>query len=385
MKFFPIKVVIVCLLATPILYTITLIFSEKYLTGRYSTQIQNILIGDSKPLLDGSLSLEEQIAKNIQKFLKQDRIVKMTGLDLNILVATSQGKILYPVYSDVSSPIQEIAGGEDAQITAKKNFELLNNGLDIQIAAKLDHGSFLGNFILFGYFGMSFTVFLILYKIGSSKASLDRKKNIRLITELQKEDEIHKQILDELKKERQGLFENIKALNAKYQEDRRKASINEEEMFQEIVTLEEKFNAFIEFKQAKEKEIEELKSKIQTYERRKTPKIRRNEFDFTLKRFSVIYKNIEINRKALTGFLNLDEDQQIKVEEIIHLLDSDPDKVIIKRKVFSGKKSRTTCFEVLFAYNGRLYFRKNDNNRIEILTIGNKNTQTKDMEFIHNL
>lgn len=385
MKFFPIKVAIVCLLATPILYIITLISSEKYLTARYSTQIQNILIGDSKPLLEGSLPLEEQLAKNIQRFLKQDRILEMTGLDLNILVTTSQGKILYPVYSDVNSPIQEITGGEDAQMTAKRNFELLNNGLNIQIEAKLDHGSLLGNFILFGYFGMSFTVFLIFYRIGSSKASLDRKKNIKLITDLQKEDEIHKQILDELKKERQDLFENIKALNARYQEDRRKASINEEEMFQEIISLEEKFNAFIEFKQAKEKEIEELKSKIQTYERRKTPKIRRNEFDFMLKRFSVIYKNIEINRKALTGFLNLDEDQQIKVEEIIHLLDSDPDKVIIKRKVFSGKKSRTTCFEVLFSYNGRLYFRKNENNRIEILTIGNKNTQTKDMEFIHNL
>ena len=338
------------------------------------------------PLLDGSLSLEEQIAKNIQRFLKQDRILKMTGLDLNILVTTSQGKILYPVYSDMDHPpFQEIPGGEDAHMTAKKNFELLNNGLDLQIEAKLDHGSCLGNFILFGYFGMSFTVFLIFYKIGSSKASLDRKKNMKLITDLQKEDEIHKQILDELRKERQALFENMKALNAKYQEDRKKANINEEEMFQEIITLEEKFNAFIEFKHAKEKEIEELKSKIQTYERRKTPKIRRSEFDFILKRFSVIYKNIEINRKALTGFLNLDEDQQIKVEEIIHLLDSDPDKVIIKRKVFSGKKNRITCFEILFAYNGRLYFRKNENNRIEILTIGNKNTQTKDMEFIHNL
>jgi hypothetical protein len=385
MKFFPIKVVIVCLLATPILYTFTLVFIEKYLTNQYSTQIQNILIGDSKPLLDGSLSLEEQIANNIHSFLKHDRILKMTGLDLNILVTGAQEKILYPVYSDENSPIQEITGEEDALMTAKKNFELLNNGLDIQIEAKLDHGSFLGNFILFGYFGMSLTVFLIFYRIGSSKASLDRKKNIKLITELQKEDEIHRQILDELKKERQGLFENIKALNAKYQEDLRKAGINEEEMFQEIITLEEKFNAFIEFKHAKEKEIEELKSKIQIYERRKTPKIRRNEFDFTLKRFSVIYKNIEINRKALAGFLNLDEDQQIKVEEIIHLLDSDPDKVIIKRKVFSGKKSRTACFEVLFAYNGRLYFHKNENNRIEILTIGNKNTQTKDMEFIHNL
>ena len=156
-------------------------------------------------------------------------------------------------------------------------------------------------------------------------------------------------------------------------------------MFQEIITLEEKFNAFIEFKQIKEKEIEELKSKIQIYERRKTPRIRRNEFDFMLKRFSVLYKTVEMNRKALTGFLSLDEEHQIKVEEIIHLLDRDPDKVIIKRKVFSGKKNRTTCFEVLFAYNGRLYFTKNEKNIIEVLVIGTKNTQTKDMEFIHNL
>jgi len=133
------------------------------------------------------------------------------------------------------------------------------------------------------------------------------------------------------------------------------------------------------------KEIEELKSKIQIYERRKTPKLRRNEFDFILKRFSALYKTIEMNRKALTGFLTLDEDHQIKVEEIIHMLDRDPDKVIIKRKVFSGKKNRTTCFEVLFAYNGRLYFTKNEKNMIEILVIGTKNTQTKDMEFVHNL
>lgn len=385
MKFFPIKVAIICLLATPILYTATLISSEKYLSSRYLSQVQNILIGDSKPLLDGSLPLEEQIAKNIHKFLTEDGILEFTGLDLNILVTTSQGRILYPVYSDVNSPVQETNDDTEVQMIAKRNFELLNNGLDIKVEAKLDHGSFLGNLILFIYFGISFTVFLIFYKIGSSKASLDRKKSLKVITDLQKEDEIHKQILDELKRERQGLFENIKALNAKYQEDRKKASINEEEMFQEIISLEEKFNAFIEFKQSKEKEIEELKSKIQTYERRKTPKIRRNEFDFILKRFSILYKTIEINRKALTGFLSLDEDHQIKVEELIHMLDSDPDKVIIKRKVFSGKKNRTTCFEVLFAYNGRLYFKKNENNKIEILTIGTKNTQTKDMEFIHNL
>ncbi|OFZ67191.1 MAG: hypothetical protein A2328_09225 [Bdellovibrionales bacterium RIFOXYB2_FULL_36_6] len=385
MKFFPIKVAIICLLATPILYTITLIYSETYLNDKYLSRIQNIMIGDSKPLLDGSVTLEEQISNNIRRFLKEDNILKFTGVDLKIIVTTSQGRILYPVYSDVNLPAKEIAGDFDAPSVSKRNFELLNNGLDVQIETNLDHGTFIGNLILFLYFGISFVVFLIFYKIGTSKAALDRKKNLQLLTDLQKEDAMHKQILDELKKERQGLFENIKALNAKYQEDRRKTSINEEEMFQEIISMEEKFNAFIEFKHNKEKEIEELKSKIKTYERRKTPKIRRNEFDFILKRFSVLYKTIEMNRKALTGFLSLDEENQIKVEELIHMMDRDPDKVMIKRKVFSGKKNKTTCFEVLFAYSGRLYFRKNENNKIEVLVIGTKNTQTKDMEYIHNL
>ncbi len=385
MKFFPIKVAIICLLATPILYTITLIAGEKYLSSHYLSQIQNILIGDSRPLLEGSVPLEEQIADNIHRFLKQDRMINLTGIGLSVLVSTSQGKILYPVYSDVNTQVKEKNNELEVQAIAKRNFELLNNDMDVQIEAKLDHGSLFSNLILLIYSGICFTVFFIFYRIGSSKAALDRNKNMQLITDLQKEDETHKQILNELKKERQDLFENIKILNTKYQEDMKKAGINEEEMFQEIISLEEKFNAFIEFKQIKEKEIEELKSTIQTYERRKAPKIRRNEYDFIMKRFSVLYKTVVMSRKALAGFLSLDEDHQIKVEELILLLDRDPDKVIIKRKVFSGKKNRTTCFEVLFAYNGRLYFKKNENNIIEILVIGTKNTQTKDMEFIHNL
>lgn len=56
----------------------------------------------------------------------------------------------------------------------------------------------------------------------------------------------------------------------------------------------------------------------------------------------------------------------------------------IKRKVFS-KKSRETVLEVLFAYRGRLYFRTSRDQHVEILTIGTKNTQLKDLEFIDRL
>jgi len=71
---------------------------------------------------------------------------------------------------------------------------------------------------------------------------------------------------------------------------------------------------------------------------------------------------------------------KIKVEEIIHKLNEDPSFVLVKRKVF-GKKGRATVQEVIFAYKGRLY----KDGKIEILTIGTKNTQAKDLEFLDNI
>ncbi len=385
MKFFPIRVAIVCLLVPPVLYILTLMICENRLTLRYQSRIQNILIGDARPLLDGSIPLEQQVADNIQRFLKQDRLSGWAGIDLRVMVTTARGRVLYPVYMDIQFPDTGTREEAQARETARANFDLLNQGLQVHVELYLGHGSVVANLILVLYFGASLFVFWLFYRAGSSAAAMDRQKNTQLISALKEEEKNHLMILEELKKERRDLFENIKSLNARYEEDHRKAKVNEEEMFQEIVSLEEKINAFLEFKKIKEKEIEDLKSQIQTFERRRTPKIKRNEFDFTAKRFAVLYKSITMNRKALTGFFNLDEDQQIKVEELIHLMDRDPEKVVIKRKVFAGKKHRTPCFEVLFAYNGRLYFKKNENNVMEILVIGTKNTQDKDMEFIHNL
>jgi len=373
------------LLAPPFLYIITLVSCEKYLDKTYSNQIQNILIGESERLLDGSVRLEEQIANNIQAFIKNDRLIQSLKLDINIIVTTIHGKIIYPVYLNVNTLINEITDEFDSETIAKNNFDVLNQGLDIKIETNLGHGSNIGNIILILYFGISSFILLGFYKIGSSKALMEHEKRAQLISDLKKEEETHKLILNDLQRERKGLFENIKSLNIKYQEDKNKAKVNEDEMFEEIISLEEKLNSSVELKQNKEMEIAELRSKIEKFERRRGSKTKRLEFDFITKRFYVLYKNIIMNRKAIAGFLSLGDEQQIKAEEIIHLMDRNPDKITIKRKVFSGKKHRTACFEVLFAYNGRLYFKKNETNMVEILIIGTKNSQTKDMEFLHNL
>ena len=102
------------------------------------------------------------------------------------------------------------------------------------------------------------------------------------------------------------------------------------------------------------------------------------------KRFKALYKNIELTQRALNALTDMTDDMSLKAEEIIHQLNSDPDLVSVKRKVFS-KKGKTASFEVVFAYNGRLYFRRTNGKRIKILTIGSKNTQSKDLMFIDNI
>lgn len=384
MKFFPLKIFILCLVLTPILYILTLSYTRSFLEARYLQSVQNTLIGNSQALLNGTVHVEEQVARNIQRFLSQDVFVKNRFLTLDIVVTTTPGKIIYPTYVTTEVLSDDLGKDFNPEVVANENFQILNAGLHVNVDINLSHGSKIANILLIFYSLLSFFIFLVFYRTGTRKAEKDSQAQQKLIDNLKKEEKLHQQILKDIHRERQGLFENIKALNATYQADKEKAKINEDEMFKEIVSLEETLNAYMEQRTRKEEEIKELKSAIEKYERRKSSKGRRNEFDFLSKRFATLYKTVDMNRKALAGLLDLTEDQQIKAEEVILQLDREPDKVIVKRKVFSGKKHKTACFEVLFAYNGRLYFR-NTETRTEVLVVGTKNTQTKDMEFLHNL
>jgi hypothetical protein len=389
MKHFPFKVVIFCLVITPVLYMVTLAGCHDYLEKKYRLKIENEFIGNSNELLNGSVRIEDRIAKNIQAILNGDSLIRLVKLDLEVQVTEGRGKIIYPTYVGTDEFQEDSLGYYDAQAVADKNFAILNSGLKVHAVLHLDHGSFLANLIFALYSGISLLIFFIFYRRGSKQAKQERDAKNALIQDLKqdlKKNEMrHEQLEEELKRERVELFKNIKQLDKKYQSEQKKAKINEDEMFNEIIGLEDQLNTYIKLKERRDVEINELKSNLEKYERRKSPgKSKRVEYNFTSKRFKALYKNVEMSRKALNGFLNLNEEQQIKAEETIHLLDRDPGSVIVKRKVFSGKKHKATSFEVLFAYNGRLYF-MNHPNKTEVVVIGTKQTQTRDMEYLHNL
>ncbi|MCP4118743.1 MAG: hypothetical protein GY737_25780 [Desulfobacteraceae bacterium] len=356
---------------------------EKYLTPVYQQKIENHIIGDSESLLNGTVRLRDAVGNNIHSFLANDPFVKWFGPDFDIMVSTRAGEVLYPSFGEIDPYMAEDEW--DSIKVAHQNYSIMSQGFTVKVITRLKHGTLGTNLVLTLLVMISLAVFLLVYRKGSAKALKDDRETGRRITELEEDRKSYEQIFKGLEKEKRNLFENIKFLRHANEEDKKKASITEEDMFEEIVALEQKLQENVKHQQEKEKEIDELKEKLKKNERRKGNGSKRKSFDFSGKRFAAVYKNLDMNRRALTGFLELSDDMQIKAEEIIHQLDADPAKVIVKRKVFAGKKSRSPSLEVLFGYNGRLYFRKTDNNRCEVLVVGTKNSQTKDMEYLHNL
>ena len=155
MKYFPFKVVVFCLVITPILYTITLAGCRDYLEKKYLSKIENGFIGNSSDLLNGSVPIEDRIAKNIQAILNRDTLIRMAQLDLEVQVTDSRGKIVYPIYVGTDEFEEDSLGYSDAQAVADKNFAILNSELKVNTVLHLDHGSFLANFIFALYSGMS--------------------------------------------------------------------------------------------------------------------------------------------------------------------------------------------------------------------------------------
>ncbi|MDY0360359.1 MAG: hypothetical protein RBR08_02785 [Desulforegulaceae bacterium] len=368
MNLLPLKKMILCFIIPPILYALTIYSSNNYLKSDYEKKIKNIMLFNSNQIYEGKISLEKAIEKNINHFIQKNFLVKKNLISLQIFVIDKSGKIIYPKLDFKENNLEQGFSINSAN-TARENFKILEKGLETHILTTLS--DWLKIVIGIIYFAIGFILFLIQYK----KLRENQKNS------LQKEEKKYKDLLYDLENQKKGLSKKISSLREKFCETKS----NEEEMLDEIISLEEKLKKFEEIQEKKEQEIEELKEKLDELEKKKNIIHRKKDFDFLSKRFETLYKNVIMEKKAYEGFKELEEELQIKAEELIHLLNNDPEKVIIKRKVFSGKRNKNTSFEVIFGYTGRLYFSRNKDNKTIILLIGTKNTQNKDMDYLHNL
>lgn len=351
---------------------------ETTLDKKYTTEIEEQYLGDSKLLFDGRLSVGDAVNKNITLYLKNINFL-FSELEIDVTVISKKGVAIYP-------PADEDAGDSfavnDFLKIASDNYSILDEGLKVNVTVSLERDSLL-SIAIFSVFLIISLIFLYLCYIGDRKkitfeAEVKNDEILRL-REFEKENSNR---LSELSKESDVLKDSLTELRKQAAD----ATRNEDGMLEEVIRLEEEVSENLSRQKIQQEEIDLLNEQIEKlkYGKKKGGRQKTKNRETILRRFKALYKNIIVHDRAVDGYSELEEDLKLKCEEVIHQLNEAPEKVTVKRKVF-GRKGRETVLEVLFAYKGRLYFRNSKRGKAEVLAVGTKNTQARELEFLDKL
>lgn len=380
MRFFSIRILCACILLPPLLYLITVAILERQVKERLTRQVEEVYMGEPQALLDGSIRLEDALEHNINRYLAES-LLAQNGFTVRVSVVTRSGRFVYP------APVEPAeAGNIDGQRVAVENFTLLSDGLVVNVEAQLVHNRLISNCILSIYVLAALMVLSLHYRSAGRKISREQDGWRREMSRLAAVEQSNTHLLSELQQQREKLMAELGDLKSVLQDERKRAERNEDDLITEIDSLEKRLAENLQLQEAKQAEIQALKEKIALSEKeqRYEEKGRQKASASLQKRFAALYKNIHVSERAVEGFVELNEEMRLKAEEVIHQLDAAPDLITVKRKVF-GRKNRETVLEVVFAYRGRLYFRRGPGRRVDIVAIGTKNTQERELEFLASL
>jgi len=381
MKYFPLRIAALLIVVTPLLLFFTVSSIEWIAENRYAREIENRYIGDTEPLFTGEVRLREAVSTNIDQYL-QNRLLFSLGLQVDVTVTAGQNIIVYPASLDTT---EDVIKPPLPHEIAAENYQLMSRGLSVSVDTLLPWNSWLVIFIFIVSLAAASLVFMRFYLAGAARARAEAREKGREIQRLRELEREHAQRLSDLNNEKRRLANEMVAVRRNLLEYREKTSQNEDAMIDEIIDLEEKIQQNIQLREALREENESLRQATQRFEEEKRKRASRETgFGNLEKRFKTLYKNVALHKRALDNFFDLTEDLRLKAEEVIKLLDTDVALVDVKRKV-DLRKGREKVFEVIFSYNGRLYFRNQSDGRLEVLAIGTKNSQSRDLAFLNNL
>lgn len=371
------------ILLPPVLYVAVVHLLELQAGKQIQAGLERSYLGDVTPLLKGHLPLKPTIRQNVNQYLAQSPWSAM-GCQISVTVKTRKDSLLYPLY-DTDNP--SLADEQlDPMKIAVENYRLISETPFVITTLKIPHQSFLALSVLGGCVLLSFGGISIYYRKWQkhnrelSRHQADEYEKLKSLSEQ------YRGQLSDLELEHAVMTDELKRMESTVLREKDKTTANEEEMFDEIVALEDKISEKTRLYEKQQQEIEQLQIKIEKIEKnnQKKPSSKTKPAEMAKKRLKTLYKNITIGGRAVTGYLDLPEEMKIKCEEIIHQLNENPSKVQIKRKVF-GKKNRITVLEVVFGYKGRIYYRQQGSQNLEVLAIGTKNSQQTDLAFLERL
>jgi DNA repair exonuclease SbcCD ATPase subunit len=190
-----------------------------------------------------------------------------------------------------------------------------------------------------------------------------------------------------LQRERASLQEKLAELGRR-EASLRKVAARSSDLEIERRSLEEMLDEALRDVGRRDEELQKLQSKLEGAAKA-APALssgaRARETEQLGKRLRTLYKNLEIDDRAIDDLVGLrDLDMKLKAEEAMKRLSDEPDTAAVRRKV-GGLPPQLSIFELGFAGKGRIYYMKGDVRRFRVLSIGAKNSQKTDLEYLSRL
>jgi hypothetical protein len=380
MRFLPFRALLVLVVLPPVMYLLAIQGAESVLTGHYLKILERYVPGDPQPLLTGRTALEDALQENIGRLYQEDPLLSR-GVFLTVVVKTSTGRRIYPpVYL---GPETDLADRSPVEV-ASWNYALLDEGLVVAARVNINQNTLVANAILAGCLMVALAGLGALYRRGTRRQAKEEAKHALEIEHWRSREEAQRNMLASMKTDNAGLLKQIDKIKSEMERERSAANRNEEELFDEMAQLEAQLQDYLTQQKEQAVLIADLEDQLERFNRVRQQQSAHQSrtADAWRKRFASLYKDTVVADRAVKGFANLSEALQIKAEEVIHQLNADPEVVAVKRKLFQPK-GRETVFEIVFARKGRLYFRRNKNRQVEVLAIGTKNDQGRDLGFLN--
>ena len=391
MRLLSFRAIYVCIFLPPVLYIFTLQGLESYLEHTWDRELKTVMIQNREALQQGRLPIQQEIQTNVESFIDSRRVTEL-GAEIKIRVRTAQGRPLYP---DPFLEDRLFFGEEDSShpslaqlrnnIVAFQNRRIMQEGLVYNVSVWIPRQTWLANIVLLFYiFAFAFVLYLSYHSRILASDRAVRNQHLELES-TRKRLQRQREKLESAREKQAQFQQQVNELQNKLQDKDSRLRSTEEEALAELEDLEQKMAETVSERETREREIQDLLQQLEHMESGSQFRVKKQERDKKQysKRFQTLYKKLVFRDRALVGFAQLPENLKLKAEEIIHNLDSNPWSVNVKRKVFS--QNGVTILETEFANKGRLYWRYESNGKIEIVSVGTKNTQLRDLKYIETL
>jgi hypothetical protein len=393
MKYLSFRTFLICILLPPAFYLLTLQGLEIFFHHKWSAELREAIVSDTRPMMEGKTRIEDDIAGIIGRHRDTSYGIK-AGIQAEIFVMTRTNRLLYPQSNFqkagrfgpyIDHKKKNPASPEDMARIAENNQRTLQEGIQLVLNVSIPRNSWLSIGIL--------TVYIMLFVFLPYRAYLLKTKEAREL-KISKQNAIeaaNKKLTDAQEKLAEVSAREMKdqseitQLKADLDLAGTKVRATENEALAELEILDQDLQKNIKLKEELETEVRRLEKELRKIESSPiTINKQQKEIIDTSKRFKTLYKNLEISSRAIDGFIDLETNLQLQSEELIHTINEDGSKVPVKRKVFT-RKGAFPVFECEFGRNGRLYWSPGPGVKRQIRVIGTKNTQSKDLAYLDTL